>query len=66
MHNAERQVAELLEQHGFALKRAKRHQVWYSPVLNLQIVFPSTGSDHRGWRNALADLKRRIRGRISQ
>lgn len=62
MANPELQVYELLNKHGYRLIRESRHLIFRSQTLNAQIVFPSTGSDKRGWANALTDLRRQIAG----
>jgi len=62
MASAEIKVSQLLQQHGYRLERDRKHQIWRSSQLNIQIVFASTPSDRRAWDNALSDLKRQIAG----
>lgn len=52
-------VISLLKSRGGTLVRSKRHNVWRLPN-GQTFAFPQTGSDHRGWKNALSDVRRRL------
>lgn len=57
--STKRQIAKILENHGYTLKRRTNHLVWVSPRGQV-IVTPSTPSDHRTVKNILAIVKRQI------
>ena len=54
-----RQIAKLLENHGYTLKRQTNHLIWVNPRGQV-IVTPSTPSDHRTVKNIFAIIKRQV------
>jgi hypothetical protein len=64
MDKFEKQIQEMLRTSGASLVRRKRHQVWCLPN-GRNIVHSSSGSDHLGVRNAVADLRRLLKQGIA-
>lgn len=56
--SAERAVIELLKTHG-TLVRHHRHEVYRFHGRTITIT--TTNTDHRGWKNKLAELRRIMR-----
>ena len=64
MDKFEKQIQEMLRTSGASLVRRKRHQVWRLPN-GRNFVHSSSGSDHLGARNAVADLRRLLTQRLA-
>jgi len=64
MDKFEKQIREMLGTSGARLVRRKRHQVWRLPN-GRNFVHPTSGSDHLGVRNAVADLRRLLTRRLA-
>jgi len=58
-------MKDLLKQAGAVLVRHRRHRV-YRLANGQTLVLSNTPSDHRESRNAIADLRRAIRGQARQ
>lgn len=57
LNHAERQLRELLDEHGAVLEQEHPHRKWRLPD-GRSFTAPFSGSDVRGAKNALSDLRR--------
>lgn len=61
-HSDMSKLVRALERDGFSASRTRKGHLRFShPAFSGYVVGPGTPSDHRGVKNLLADLKRRLR-----
>jgi len=55
----QREAMKLLRKKGAELLRKKKHPVYALPS-GKRLVAPGTSSDHRAWKNFLAEIRRAV------
>ena len=53
-----KELKKMMKKNDMELVRQKKHLIWKHKTLGFLVTTPSTGSDHRGLKNTMRDIKR--------